>query len=180
MITIALLIFVMIIFSVVYWSIRNGISPMPTSPKARRKLLDVLHLELDGVIYELGSGWGTLAFPLARLYPKCQVIGFETSLIPFWFSKVRQCVMRLPNLQLRREDFFQVTLQDASLVVCYLYPGAMRRLGVKFLEELKPGTWVVSNTFSIPGWRAIEVVEVGDLYYSKIYLYRVENEITFP
>lgn len=172
----ALAIFLYVLGSIVIWSLKNGISPMPTSRKAKRCLLELLPKEIDGNVYELGSGWGTLVFSLARRYPHCRIVGYETSPVPFWFSRLRQMIVRLPNLQLQRRDFFQVPLGDASLLVCYLYPGAMRQLKVKLSEELKSRSWVVSNTFSIPGWKAEEIREVGDIYYSKIYLYRIEKE----
>lgn len=160
--------------SIVFWSLRNGIAPMPTSPKAKRRLMESLPKTVEGKVYELGSGWGTLAIPLAKKYPRCLVLGFETSSIPYIVSKLWERAMQLPNLEIKRQDFFSIDLSDSGLVVCYLYPGAMRLLQAKFQEELKPGTWVASNTFSIPGWKPHSVIEVGDLYASKIYLYRMD------
>ncbi|NGX42362.1 MAG: hypothetical protein K940chlam7_00642 [Chlamydiae bacterium] len=162
-----------IVGSIVIWSIRNGISPMPTSRKAKKSLLFLLPRDLKGKVYELGSGWGTLAFLLAKALTKCQIIGYELSTFPYFISKLRQWPQRLPNLTLVRGDFFSIPLDDASLIVCYLYPGAMRRLKSKFEKELKPGTWVISNTFAIPGWEPMRIEETGDIYRSKIYLYRV-------
>lgn len=75
-------------------------------------------------------------------------------------------------MQLKRQDFFSVRLDDASMIVCYLYPGAMRKLQSKLASELKPGTWIVSNTFAIPGWTPESVIDIGDIYHTKIYLYR--------
>lgn len=49
-----------IILSVVIGSLWNGISPMPTSSKAKYCLFEALPLQIDGKIYELGSGWGRL------------------------------------------------------------------------------------------------------------------------
>lgn len=161
---------------VVYWSWRNGISPMPTSEKAKRSLLSALPAGVHGNIYELGSGWGTLVFPLAAHYPYSPVVGYETSPVPYWISKAWQMIARLPNVTLKRQDFFTVRLDDASLIVCYLYPAAMRRLYMKFQEELKPGTWVVSNTFAVPGWDPETIVDVDDLYHTKIYLYRIKEK----
>lgn len=162
-----------IIASVVIWSVRNGISPMPTSPKAKKQLLFLLPDHVQGTIYELGSGWGTLLFPLARKYPKSCIVGYETSLCPYLVSRFLISVFRLSHVKVVRRDFFSVNLQDASLVVCYLYPGAMSRLKDKFLKELPPGSCVISNTFAIPGWAPEVVREVGDLYKTKVYLYRV-------
>lgn len=163
-----------IVLSVVYWSLRNGISPMPTSPKAKRCLLSVLPDKLEGTLYELGSGWGTLLFSLAEKYPQSFAVGIENSHLPFWASRTLLKFRRLPNVRLLRKDFFDVPLEEAGLVVCYLFPGAMSRLKEKFEKELRPGTWVVSNTFAVPGWTPVDVVDVRDLYRSKIYLYRMK------
>ena len=135
-----ILMMVVIAILIVYWSWQNGISPMPSSLKAKRCLLSALPQPLHGKIYELGTGWGTLLFPLARQYPDCQVVGFETSPIPYLVSRIRQLYCRLPNVVLERRDFFSVLYGDADLIVCYLYPGAMRKLQIKFDRELKPGT----------------------------------------
>ena len=38
--------------------------------------------------------------------------------------------------------------------------------------ELPSGALVLSNTFALPGWRAIEERTVPDIHRSKVYLYR--------
>ena len=158
--------------SIIIWSLRNGISPMPTSSKAKQCLLSAVPANFNGIIYELGSGWGTLAFPLAERFPQSQVIAYESAPVPYFFSKIRHLLAPLPNLQIQRQDFFQVPLANAGLIVCYLYPGAMHRLKRKFEQELNPNTLVVSNTFGIPGWQPHKVFEVADIYRTKIYLYQ--------
>lgn len=147
---------------------RNGISPMPTAPKTKRRLLQALPDEFEGKIVELGSGWATLAAPLANKYPRARVVGYETSPIPYYFSKLH----RAPNLSFERRDFFDVPLSDAGMVICYLYPAAMKRLKDKFANELLPGTVVVSHTFAVPGWVPEKTVQVKDLYNTVIYFYR--------
>lgn len=167
---ICLLITALVGFSIVFWSLKNGISPMPSSFKASSAIIKVLPSDLQGVIYELGSGWGTLALPLAKAYPNARVEGFENSFIPYIISKLWQA--KTPNLHFHRQDFFAISLKDASAVVCYLYPGAMEKLSLKFNEELPPGCWVISNTFALPGWKPIGVIEINDLYKSKVFVYR--------
>jgi len=49
----------------------------------------------------------------------------------------------------------------------------MKRLKKKFQEELKPGAFVVTNTFAIPGWIPEKIIEVDDLWRSRVYLYRI-------
>ncbi len=166
-----------ILASLVFWSIRNGISPMPTAPAAKNTLLKAIPPKMHGIVYELGSGWGSLAFPLARELRHCQVIGYENSFIPFLFSQLRHLLVPKYNLRFYRRDFYTVSLKDADLVVCYLYPKAMSKLKDKFVKELKPEAWILSNTFAIPGWEPRQVFDVEDLYNTKIYLYRLSDHI---
>lgn len=162
--------------SIIYWTIKNGISPMPTSPKVKKAFLQIIEKsipkDLNGDIYELGSGFLTLGLPLARIFPNNKIICLETSTIPSIYSRVLNYFLKYKNLDVRNEDFFNVNLNQASLVVCYLYPKAMEKLKAKFENELQDGTYIMSNTFSIPGWTPVKQVIVDDLYKTHIYLYR--------
>ena len=79
------------------------------------------------------------------------------------------------DLSLVRQDFRRVSLREASVVVCYLFPGAMSLLHDKFNEELRPGAVVISNTFSLPGWSPEKVVTLPDAYGTPVYLYKVRG-----
>lgn len=74
--------------SIVYRTWKNGISPMPSSPKARKAMLDLIPAGFQGNIYELGSGWGKLAFELANRFPQSHVTGYETSPVPYYWSRL--------------------------------------------------------------------------------------------
>jgi len=159
--------------SIVYFTLTTGISPMPSSGHARRAMLEVVPPGQDGTIVDLGSGWGSLVVPLARQHPGARVCGYELSWVPFLCSWVRCRISRPPNLHLRRDDFFPVSLSDVDVVVCYLYTSAMQRLKGKFQAELRPGALVVSHTFAIHGWQAERVIQLDDIYATRIYLYRL-------
>lgn len=164
--------FTWVLLSIVIWSVYNGISPMPSSSKAKKCLLKHLPSQVEGKIYELGSGWGTLAFPLAAHNPNRHVIAIENSPFPLWVSRLRQLFHRQPNLTFLHKNFFDKDLSNAGLIVCYLYPGTMTKLKGKFDRELPSGTLVISNTFAIPGRKPIEVFDVEDLYKTKVYIYK--------
>lgn len=161
--------------SVVLWSLRNGISPMPTSDKVKRKVLDSIPPETQGTIVDLGSGWGNVAIQLAKKFPHCQIIGYESSPIPYIFSRFWAFIDNNPNLKIYRKNFFKEDLSNVTLIYCYLYPVAMKNLREKFLNELKPGTIIFSNTFAIPDWEPVHVVNVKDLYNTRIYMYMKSN-----
>jgi 16S rRNA A1518/A1519 N6-dimethyltransferase RsmA/KsgA/DIM1 with predicted DNA glycosylase/AP lyase activity len=168
------LLFFIITGSIVWSSYKNGISPMPTSPNVKKRLLESLPVKIEGIILELGAGWGTLAFSLADHYPHCTIIAYENSLIPFLFCYLRKCIRKQKNLVLLKKDFYDVSFSEASWIFCYLYPGAMKKLKEKFLKELKPGTHVVSHTFVIPGWIPFKIEKASDFYQTQIYYYQIK------
>ena len=161
------------VLSIVFHTLKTGISPMPTSGRVRRALLTLVPAEQEGVVLELGAGWGTLAFALADHCPRAQVVAFELSPLPYAFCRLRQGLAPRPNLRLVRQDFLEASFAEASLVVCYLFPGAMARLGPKLVAELPPGGRIVSSTFALRGWRPLRTVVVDDLYRTPLYLYEV-------
>lgn len=169
---------VFILFSIVSWTWKNGISPMPTSPKVKKTLIKNLPIDWKGSITELGSGWGTLAFVLAKKYPNCSIRAFENSPIPYILSKCRSFLEPHKNLHILRQNFFDQPLHESSMIVCYLYPGAMIKLKEKFENELKNGTLVISHTFAVPGWSPSKIFEVSDTYHSKIYFYIFKKEFS--
>jgi precorrin-6B methylase 2 len=158
--------------SIVYTTIKRGISPMPSSSKVKEAMKSALPQHVQGKIYELGCGWGALAFHLAGQHPESQIVAFEVSPVPWLIAYITQRVYRFENVKLFWDDFFRTSFSDASVIFCYLYPGAMERLKKKFEEELAPGTLVVSNTFAVPGWEPVDVIKVNDLYRTKVYVYK--------
>ena len=143
---------------------------MPSSRAAQRTLLKALPKNSKH-IYELGSGWGGLAFAIAGANPKATIHAFEVSWLP-WLVSVCMCfVYRYRNVKIYKKNFFSCSLKEADVVVCYLYPGAMRKLRPVLEKELKPGASVLSNSFAIPGWGPPRVIPVTDLWHSEIYVY---------
>lgn len=160
--------------SIVIYTLENEISPSPTGAKVKRQLLDLLRdLPQTERVYELGSGWGTLAIPIARLFGTASVVGFENSIDPYLASRLRLIFSSSPNLKLEWQNFFDVSLSDATLVVCYQSPGNMSNLRPKLEAELADDAYVASNTFAVPGWTPNETHRVDDLFRTRIYIYRV-------
>ena len=159
--------------SIVVSTLRTGISPMPTPARVRRELLALLPPDTTGTVLELGAGWGHLAFAIADRCPQARVIAYELSFLPFQFMRLRQRLSPRANLELRPEDLFSASFQDAAVVVCYLFPGAMARLGPRFADELPEGARILSHTFALRGWTPARTVRLGDLYRTPVYLYVV-------
>jgi hypothetical protein len=165
------------LLSMIATALRYGIGPVPTSPKVKRALLPLLPPLSKGPIYELGAGFGTLAFALADHYPDCEVIAVEVSPIPYFWMTVRKQLRPRLHLKIRRKDFFKLPLNDAALIVCYLYPGAMLRLEEKLAMEC-PQAPILTHTFALPSRKADVTRHAEDLYCTPIYFYTVSKKIT--
>jgi hypothetical protein len=154
------------------FTLRTGISPMPTSKKVRNTMLQNLPSDINGPVVELGSGWGTLAVPLARKYSKSFITGYEISPVPWLSSYIRKMSSNLPNLTFYMRDYMKEDLSDAALIIVYINADGIEKLRPKLELELKPGALVQSNFFQIRGWVPVQELIVGDLYQTKIYLYQ--------
>ena len=165
------------VFLSLLYSLITGISPVSSTLKSRRKIIQTVKSDQEGFIYELGAGWGALAFPLARRCPGATVVAYELSPVPWLFLKIRALFWGPRNLKIVRRNFLKDNLSEASLVVCYLYPGAMTRLSSKLARELKPDASVISNTFAIPAWTPTLIQNIEDVMCPHIYHYKLESAI---
>ena len=157
--------------TVVWFTISIGISPMPSSAKAKRAMLQASEAADDGPIIDLGCGWGGVLFGLARKYPERQVIGYELSWLPWLYAYLYKSLCRLDNVEIHRQNFLIADISEASLLVCYLFPQAMIDMQKKLAEEKCANTLLISNTFALPAYEASKIMRLNDLYKSPIYIY---------
>ena len=150
------------IATIAWTTFRVGISPMPSSAKARKEMLRETENSGKGPIIDLGSGWGTLAIPLARKYPERKIIGYEVSLAPWVVSLLLKHALNLENLSLYRQDFLKADLA-----------GGMAALQKKLQQEASGEMRIISNTFALPDFPPAKVTPLGDLYKTPIYLYQL-------
>lgn len=171
------------IFVLVWFTLKTGSAPMPTSRTVLSAMLSVLPERLPqvsgehqpGVVAELGSGWGGVAFALAKRYPDHLVVGYELSPLPLLYSKLRQKLFPQKNLTFVRSDFMKIDLSSAVLAICYLAPESMVALRSKLDQELRLGTLVLTNTFSFRDWCELDRRTAKDMYQSPVYLYEIGN-----
>jgi hypothetical protein len=161
-----------VLLTIVY-ALYLGIGPLPTSRKVRAALRRLLPSGVRRVV-ELGCGFGSLLPVLARHYPKGTIKAYELSPVPWLIAWIRSRLVRT-DVHVFRQCLFRSGLEESELVVCYLYHAAMRRLATKLQAELKPGSYVLTHTFALPGWTPIETAVANDLYRTRIYLYQTQG-----
>jgi len=167
---------VFITVSLIYSSVKLGISPMPSSKKAYNTMMTLVNETGMGSITDLGSGWGNIVIPIAKKYPQRQVIGYELSLLPWLTSTLLKKLLGLKNLTLYRQNFYNADLSGASVLVCYLYPQAMDKIKNKLLLEQTTVDFIISNNFALPSCQPYKVLQLDDFYQSPIYLYKIDKK----
>ncbi len=161
--------------ALLFWQEKQaGVPAMPTMPWVRRAIFaEIKRLNIKPrQIAELGSGWGTMVFALHRLFPQARITGYEISLLPYLYSRVK--LLCFPKtLRIHRQDFMNADLRGCDLVFCYLKPDHIERLKAKFKDELQPGTWIISNGFAIQGWTPEHEITIKAGIRITAYFYRM-------
>ncbi len=168
-----LLSLMIIIATCLYYERIAGISPTPSLPWVKSKIIDSVknRMNVDGKyeIAELGSGWGGMSSSLADAFPKSIVRGFEISFFPYWFSVIRH--LRFGNrVSSSNNCFFKEDISRFDLVVCYLSNQHMADLRPQ-LKKMKKGSIIISNGFAIPEWKEDEIIIAQKGIEIKIFIY---------
>jgi predicted RNA methylase len=136
-------------------------------------MLEAGHVTADDLVYDLGSGDGRIVITAAQKYG-AHAVGVE--IMPDLCKKARERILSLglsDRVSIVEGSALRVDLSPATLVTMFFMTNSNERLRPA-LENLRPGTRVVSNAFPIRGWRAAEVVRVkeGKMEHT-IYVYRM-------
>ena len=162
-----LLLSCLIVISLLYWTLKLGIGPTPSSAKVITAIRQCLPDTVNGSVVELGCGWGALLPLLISVYPHHRLIGYERSPVPFYFT-----ACRFRKIDIRKENFFSPDHSTVGLVICYLYPEAMSEMVRDLLPTLPAGCWILSHTFALPGCTPVKTIKAADLYQTPVYLYQ--------
>lgn len=119
---------------------------VPSSKKILDRLLEELKLKPAQVVYDLGCGDGRFLIRAEKKFG-IKAIGYELAPLPFVLAKILQFINR-SKTQIIYGNFFQANLGDADLIFCYLFPEIVSQVYQKAKLECRPGTILVSNTFS--------------------------------
>jgi ribosomal protein L11 methylase PrmA len=168
-----MLIFISFIFaSLIFFLILamfTGAPLVPTKSATIKKMLDLLDLKKNQVLYDLGCGDGRILIEAVKRGAR----GVGIDINPYVLLLAYIAVLlngALGKVKLRLGNYWSMSISDADAVVVYAMPQITERLSQKFKEELKKGTLVASNTFELPHLKLIKQEKVGN---DRVYLYRI-------
>lgn len=119
---------------------------MPVRSFDVEELLDDAGVKRGTAYLELGCGDGRLLRSAAKR--GAVAVGYELNPVLWLLSWIRTIGDK--NIRVVYGDFWRVNLGDADVVMAFLVPRTMPRLGNKAAKELKPSAKLVSYIFEIP------------------------------
>lgn len=130
---------------------------VPTPPEVVIKMLDLAKVGKGSVVYDLGCGDGRIVVTAAKVYG-ARGVGIDIEPARIKESRESAKASKVENLvKFRTSDVMKVDLSPATVVTIYLLPESNALLRPKLEKELKPGVFVVSHNYMIPGWEKKEV-----------------------
>jgi hypothetical protein len=127
---------------------------IPTPDSLVGKLLDVAKVTKDDTVIDLGSGDGRMVIAAAKRGAKAVGIEYNPELVEF--SK-KAAAKEGVNATFIHGDIFKTDYSYATVLTLFLLDELNLQLRPTILE-MKPGTRVVANTFTMGDWTPDEII----------------------
>ncbi|MFN7132519.1 MAG: class I SAM-dependent methyltransferase [Myxococcales bacterium] len=140
---------------------------VPTPQAVVDAMLEVAHVRSNDVLYDLGSGDGRIPITAAQRYGTRAVgIDIDPQRVREAKSNAEQAGVG-DKVEFLQQDLFETDFSDATVVTLYLLPNLNLKLRPRLLQELRPGTRIVSHAFDMGDWKPDKVlnVEGRTIYY---------------
>ena len=135
---------------------------VPTTERAVEAMLKLAEVKSTDIVYDLGCGDGRIVIAAAKKYG-ARGAGIDINPQRIIEAKANAKKAGVENLvRFEENDLFLADFREATVVTLFLLPNINLKLLPKLLEQLKPGTRVVSNTFDMGDWKAVKEFAVDD------------------
>ena len=147
---------------------------IPTEDRVVTAMLNLAKVTKDDVVYDLGCGDGRIVIAAAKQFG---ARGVGVDIDPQRIEEANALAKKAgvtDKVKFFVADIFDPNLEikDATVVALFLLQSMNERLRPRFQKELRPGTRIVANSFTLgEGWPA-EKTQVVD--NSAIYLWTIK------
>jgi SAM-dependent methyltransferase len=143
---------------------------VPSTEPAVKAMLKLADVKKTDVLYDLGCGDGRIVIAAAKNFG-ARGVGIDIN--PVRISEARENAKKAGVEHLVRfveADLFEADIHEATVVTLFLLPNINLKLKPKLLQDLRPGTRIVSNTFDMGDWKADRDTDVEDADEADSYL----------
>lgn len=133
---------------------------VPTPQALVDKMLDIAKVTPKDFVMDLGSGDGRTVITAAKRGAKAMGIEYNPDMVEL--SKRNAAKEGVSDrASFTKADLFETDLSQATVITMFLLPDINIKLRPKILN-LKPGTRIVSNSFTMGDWHDDDTVTVKD------------------
>jgi SAM-dependent methyltransferase len=147
---------------------------VPTPEFVVDRMLEMAEVGKDDLLLDLGSGDGRIVITAAQRYgARARGVEIDPQLVEKSKENARhQGVSELTEFV--AQDMFVTKIDDASVLSLYVLTASNLELRPRILNEMKPGSRVVSHQFSMGAWIADKHETYGDIH---IYMWYVPARV---
>lgn len=124
---------------------------VPTPDKLVEKMLWAVQVTPQDLVIDLGSGDGRLVIAAARLGARARGVEYNPDMVELSRENAEEAGVS-DKVEFIHGDIFEYDFSDATVITMFLLPSLNVKLRPKLLQ-MKPGTRIVSNSFSMGDWR---------------------------
>lgn len=133
---------------------------IPTPQILVDKMLDMAKIKPTDYLIDLGSGDGRTVITAAKRGTRALGIEYNADFVTLAKKNAEKAGVSAMT-QFIKADIFEYDFSKATVVSMFLLPEINLKLRPK-LFNMKPGTRIVSNTFTLQDWKADETATTGN------------------
>lgn len=124
---------------------------VPTPEELVAKMLEIAKVTPQDYVIDLGSGDGRTVIAAAKLGAKATGIEYNPDMVELSKRKADEAKVS-GKASFIKADLFEYDFSNATVITMFLLPEINLKLRPKILD-LKPGTRIVTNTFTMGEWK---------------------------
>jgi precorrin-6B methylase 2 len=133
---------------------------VPTPQALVDKMLEMAKVTPNDFLIDLGSGDGRTVITAAKRGTRALGIEYNPDMVELSKRNAAEAGVS-DKATFAKADLFESDFSKASVITMFLLPNINMKLRPTLLN-LKPGTRIVSNTFTMEDWEADQTAEISD------------------
>jgi hypothetical protein len=165
--------------------VKNAGPYVPSPQSVVSDMLRYADVNAKDFLIDLGSGDGRIVLTAAKVFG---ARGFGVEIKEDLVKRANESAKEqgmADRVKFMKQDLFKTDISQASIITMYLLPDTVNLLKDKFINELKPGTRIVSHDYPLTGWipekyvqmDLEEKVAISGVTTTLIYLYVVPAKV---
>lgn len=139
---------------------------VPTKQEVVDAMLELADVKESDVVYDLGCGDGRIVITAAKRFG---AKGKGIDIDPERIKESKENAIKAgvtDKVEFVLEDMFETDVSEASVVYLFLLESLNKELLPKLLEQLKPGSRIVSHVFTMGDWQPekMEFIEGAPIF----------------